>query len=330
MLPVVFFIMYASFSNADYFVNRINHMEFYKNRTRPSKAFSSFSNSYFNQNLLQRPSKVNKVQCGTRTVDFNPRRMAKIVGGTETPYGAFPWQVEIQMLDTEKLTFEHQCGGAVIAERLVLSAAHCFDKHPLQVERIRLVMGEHRLNIQDKHEHRFLVEKVVPHPEFRKDGPHSNDIALILVARSNHVQFNSHVRPICLPDAGAESAGRWCAVTGWGYQTESTESFAPVLRAAAVPVLDLATCRKDQILGGRQQAILDSMICAGILSGGADACKGDSGGPLACTQGGRWQLHGVVSWGSGCGRRARPGVYTRVAAYVDWITRTASALGHRL
>ncbi|XP_053622056.1 trypsin-like isoform X2 [Plodia interpunctella] len=239
-------------------------------------------------------------------------------------------RVEIQMLDPDKLTFEHHCGGAVIAERLVLSAAHCFDKQPLQLEHIRLVVGEHRLKMQDKHENRFLAEKVVPHPDFRKSGPHSNDIALIVVSRSGHgVQFNSHVRPICLPDA-TDSAGRWCAVSGWGFQAEGTESFAPVLRAASVPVLDLATCRKSQVLGGRQQPILDSMICAGVLSGGVDACRGDSGGPLACPAGARWQLAGLVSWGAGCARRQRPGVYTRVASYVRWVLDTAASLGHNI
>ncbi|XP_075988797.1 trypsin-like [Anticarsia gemmatalis] len=327
---VFFLLFFIDIVNGDYFLNRINHMEFYKNRTRPSKAFGSFSTNYFNQNLVSKPLKGDKVKCGTRTVEFNPRRTGKIVGGTETPYGAFPWQVEIQMLDVDKLTFEHHCGGAVIAERLVLSAAHCFDKQPLELEHIRLVVGEHRLKVQDKHEHRFLAEKVVRHPDFRKNGPHSNDIAIILVSRAgNGVQFNSHVRPICLPADGV-SPGKWCAVSGWGYQAENTENFAPVLRAAAVPVLDLATCRKNQVLGGRQQTILDSMICAGILSGGVDACRGDSGGPLACPVGDSWQLHGVVSWGAGCARRARPGVYTRVASYVHWITSTASALGHRI
>ncbi|XP_049883888.1 trypsin-like isoform X2 [Pectinophora gossypiella] len=247
------------------------------------------------------------------------------------PWCQRPNHVEIQMLDPDRLTFEHHCGGAVIAERLVLSAAHCFDKQPLHLEHIRLVVGEHRLKVQDRHERRFLAEKVVSHPDFRKNGPHSNDIALVVVAKSGgRLQFNSHVRPICLPDQHGDSSGKWCAVSGWGYQAESTESFAPVLRAAAVPVLDLTTCRKNQVLGGRQQAILDSMICAGILSGGVDACRGDSGGPLACLSGSNWQLHGVVSWGAGCARRARPGVYTRVASYLPWLRSTAAALGQKL
>ncbi|XP_026735122.1 trypsin-like [Trichoplusia ni] len=327
VFSLVFFINYVS---CDYFLNKVNHIEYYRNRTRPSKSFSSFSSNYFNQNSVVKPSKGEKVLCGTRSVDFNPRRMGKIVGGTETPYGAFPWQVEIQMLDVDKLTFEHHCGGAVIAERLVLSAAHCFDKQPLQLDHIRLVVGEHRLKFQDKHEHRFLAEKVIRHPDFRKNGPHSNDIAIILVSRSgNGVQFNSHVRPICLPEDGVPP-GKWCAVSGWGFQAENTENFAPVLRAAQVPVMDLTTCRKSHVLGGRQQAILDSMICAGVLSGGVDACRGDSGGPLACRGGARWALHGLVSWGAGCARRARPGVYTRVAYYTRWVTDTAASLGFNI
>lgn len=89
ILTLFFFL---SVKKGDFFMSKVNHMEFYKNRTRPSKAFSSFSTNYFNQNLVSIPGK-DKVQCGTRTVEFNPRRTGKIVGGSETPYGAFPWQV---------------------------------------------------------------------------------------------------------------------------------------------------------------------------------------------------------------------------------------------
>lgn len=90
VFSLVFFINYVS---CDYFLNKVNHIEYYRNRTRPSKSFSSFSSNYFNQNSVVKPIKGEKVLCGTRSVDFNPRRMGKIVGGTETPYGAFPWQV---------------------------------------------------------------------------------------------------------------------------------------------------------------------------------------------------------------------------------------------
>lgn len=64
-------------------------------------------------------------KCGTRIVKFQPLRSGKIIGGSETPYGAFPWQVEIQLFNSEKYKFEHYCGGAVIASESVLTAAHC-------------------------------------------------------------------------------------------------------------------------------------------------------------------------------------------------------------
>lgn len=91
---LLFFLVNVCIVNvciADVFMSHVNHMEYYRNRTRPSKAFNSFSTNYFNQNSIQKPVKE-KVQCGTRTVDFTLRR-GKIVGGSEAPYGAFPWQV---------------------------------------------------------------------------------------------------------------------------------------------------------------------------------------------------------------------------------------------
>lgn len=88
-------IFIANFANAGRHFSQIDHMEYYRNKTRPSKAFS-FSTNYFNQNVVSDSGKgggKERVQCGTRTVDFNPRRSGKVVGGAEPPYGAFPWQV---------------------------------------------------------------------------------------------------------------------------------------------------------------------------------------------------------------------------------------------
>lgn len=94
-LKLCIFLYLIKLSKSQYYLNQINHIEYYMNRTRPSKSFSSFSTNYFSQNSVSRPGK--KVMCGTRTVDFNART-GKIVGGTETPYGAFPWQVRISFL----------------------------------------------------------------------------------------------------------------------------------------------------------------------------------------------------------------------------------------
>uniref|UniRef100_A0A336K7N4 Acrosin n=1 Tax=Culicoides sonorensis TaxID=179676 RepID=A0A336K7N4_CULSO len=255
-------------------------------------------------------------ECGTRVVNFDPLRKGKIVGGTSTPYGAYPWQVEIQMFQLDLVKFVHHCGGAVIGKNLVLTAAHCLERP--QIQSLRIVIGDHSLDQRDLHEHSYRVQSVLIHPDFRKDGPYSNDIAIIKL-KAHGIGFNTHVRPICLPDPNESiPAGTICSVTGWGIQrAEDLKSLSSVLRVAAVPIMDTEMCRSNSINGGRSQKILDSMLCAGTTDGGMDACAGDSGGPLACEYNNKFYLTGLVSWGDGCAKKNRPGVYTRVESFIN-------------
>nr|CAD7426257.1 unnamed protein product [Timema monikensis] len=277
--------------------------------------------------------KEEESECGTRDVYHQPsysgKPVPKVVGGTAAPYGAYPWTVEIKAYRPNKRKFEHHCGGAVVGPRLVMTAAHCLQNE--QADQLRIVVGEHFIEQRDQYEKSFRVEDVLIHPKFRKVGFYSNDIALLKVkpVGDQGIQFNSHVRSICLPEQSTQSKeGAWCLVTGWGAQNpDDVESQSQSLQVAAVSLLDLATCRRSDVYGGRHQDILDSMVCAGVLEGGVDACGGDSGGPLACEVDGRFVLTGLVSWGDGCAKKNRPGVYTRISHYVDWLEQARKQLG---
>lgn len=98
-----------------------------------------------------------------------------------------------------------------------------------------------------------------------------------------------------------------CAVVnGW----------SSVLRQAVVPIIAQTQCSQRSFYGS---FLTDNMLCAGYAQGGKDACSGDSGGQLVCSVNGRWWLHGIVSFGRDCGAPKKPGVYTRVTRFIDWI-----------
>lgn len=109
---------------------------------------------------------INARECGTRSVRYHPQRSGRIIGGHEAPYGAYPWQVEIEMFNYGLRKFEHHCGGALIGDRVVITAAHCLQVP--QLEYLRLVFGDHLLAERDLYEHGFRVDAIVLHPDYRK------------------------------------------------------------------------------------------------------------------------------------------------------------------
>lgn len=252
--------------------------------------------------------------CGVRSVDWNPRRNPKIIGGEEPPLGAVPWVVDLQYKD------KHHCGGVLIAKRLALTVAHCY------IEGLTVRAGV--TSDQSEYEQKIKVERAILHPNFRKIGPYSNDIAVLLLAEE--IRENTFVKPTCVSNE-SPPPGALCEVSGWGaYDAKKRNVISPVLQTAVVPLLSLEVCRENRIYGRRQQTILDTMVCAGRLKGGVDACGGDSGGPLMCHFEGRLLLTGLVSWGDGCAKKHRPGVYTRVASYNKWIHKVAKELKVKL
>uniref|UniRef100_F6TCQ7 Hepsin n=1 Tax=Callithrix jacchus TaxID=9483 RepID=F6TCQ7_CALJA len=146
----------------------------------------------------------------------------------------------------------------------------------------------------------------------------SNDIALVHL--SSPLPLTEYIQPVCLPAAGqALVDGKICTVTGWG-NTQYYGQQAGVLQEARVPIISNDVCNGADFYGNQ---IKPKMFCAGYPEGGIDACQGDSGGPFVCedsiSRTPRWRLCGIVSWGTGCALAQKPGVYTKVSDFREWI-----------
>ena len=144
---------------------------------------------------------------------------------------------------------------------------------------------------------------------------YNNDIALAKLSGS--VQLNAFVNKLCLPKRMPKKGIR-CMIAGWGATMEHGTA-SKTLMKAELPIVESRTCARPEIYGTK---ITDSMMCAGFARGGIDTCQGDSGGPLHCQMEedpNIWEVQGIASWGRGCGRQLRYGVYTKVHNFRKWI-----------
>ncbi|XP_013113239.2 trypsin-like [Stomoxys calcitrans] len=229
----------------------------------------------------------------------------RIVNGVDTTIQDHPYQVSLQ---TNK--GDHFCGGSIISEDIVVTAAHCMQSHSVSEFKVRL--GSTQYNTGGE-----LVE-VKSFKSHERYNPKTmvNDVAVIKLARP--VKESASIRYIKLADK-TPATGTPAVVTGWGTTCFLICNTLPkTLKEVEVGIVDEKACASSEYKYGSQ--IQPSMVCAyGLVK---DACQGDSGGPLVA----EGKLVGVVSWGKGCALDGFPGVYADVATLRSWIEKTAKEM----
>ncbi|MBX2848709.1 MAG: trypsin-like serine protease [Acidiferrobacterales bacterium] len=240
---------------------------------------------------------------------------AKVIGGAETEPGEYPFMVST-MVDFGGTTYRW-CGGSLIADRWIVTAAHCSD---FDTSEVAVLVGTH--NASDGSGVMIGVKDIHLHPEWNNNASEGHDIAIWELET-----------PVMLAEGGPETiamlspedqelaAGQTLATSlGWG-ETEN-EITPSILRDVHVPIFDTQECAGFYPFVSNWEG----QICAGAPEGGIDTCSGDSGGPVVVRDfySEQWKLAGVTSWGGGCALPGLPGVSVRVSAMYDWAKETAT------
>ncbi|XP_034667512.1 trypsin [Drosophila subobscura] len=229
----------------------------------------------------------------------------RIVNGEDTSIESHPWQVSIQT----SAKGSHFCGGSLINQDTVVTAAHCMQSYAASEMQVRLGSTSRSSGGE------VVSVKAFKYHEGYNSKLMVNDVAVIKL--SSPVRETAKVRYVPLASSTPRS-GTPAVVTGWGTTCFLLCSSPDSLMGVGVNILEKQDCASDSYSYG--ESILDTMVCASGEK--KDACQGDSGGPLVANG----ELVGVVSWGNGCAWTGYPGVYADVAPLRSWILKTAEEL----
>jgi len=251
---------------------------------------------------------VSASSCGNKPFDAHD---SFVVGGRDARPGAWPWQASLQT--TRGF---HFCGGSLIHPEWILTAAHCVEGQ--SAGGIRVVLGEHNLDINEGNEQIISPAQIIAHERFKQGGWMYNDVALIKLSRP--AQLNKYVNLVCLASKGEDEQGNECYVSGWGYTRKTSEvtGISPkILQEINGPIWRYADCKAKWAEDFFE--VNPDVYCFGNTNGkNYGVCNGDSGGPMSCKHAGGWKVVGVAHFAqTRC--KYLPGAYTKVEPYLDWI-----------
>ncbi len=249
----------------------------------------------------------------------NPGVQPSVVGGQETDIQSFPWIVSIVSSQAPNAYTGHRCGGTVIDRDWILTSAHCiFNGETLaSPSELQVLVGQ--ADLSGNSGQIVAITDILPHPQFdTRTGDY--DVGLMRLSRRLE---NSEPIPISFldPQQLVETSAS-VTVVGWGSTTPSEDlaSYPYILRKAELQLADSGQCQESlHLVTGEDWVITDRMLCA--HSSTADACVGDSGGPLLYWDPEReaWIQIGVISWGISCAVPKLPGVYANLHSLASWI-----------
>lgn len=246
----------------------------------------------------------------------------KIVGGAPAEY-PIPWQVSVRK---ERTNAFHFCGGSILDQRTILTAAHCFDKIP---SKDNLTGYSIMAGVTNKAKNYYSqvvdIQSVIMNEAKPFTRTHAENDVAILKLRSDLI-FNEFVQPVCLTGEWFDPVGYTGIASGWGKLSSDEPATPDLLQWVRLDIQSHAQC---QALWPKDIAY-HAHICAGDPNGIENICNGDSGGPLVVPHYGKAVLVGVASFVSnkGCAYPTFPGVFARVSTYVRWIKNHMENYSH--
>ncbi|RWS19390.1 trypsin-1-like protein, partial [Leptotrombidium deliense] len=231
------------------------------------------------------------------------RVSSRIFGGQRVPDGKYPWMALLNLILPNGETA--RCGGSLINDRYILTAAHCL---PHGLRQITVTLG---INKATEDRERRKVKFYTKHTMYNSKTT-ENDIALVQLAEP--VQFTPKIQPICLPPQDMLKFGP-LVIAGWGSTNRNGSGVSQYLLEATIREYDFDECNSEM----GHQLNRNSQFCAGEV--GKNSCSGDSGGPVMSYAHGRYHVVGLISYRLGKCGDSRKSVRTRVSYFLDWIKR---------